>query len=95
PLYLFGIPDMQEERTKYAIAIPHLGSLILTHSMDGTVKGLKDFAPEDRPNSTIVFWSFRIMVGLGMLMVLLALAGLWLRRSDRLYENKWFQRFAL
>jgi cytochrome d ubiquinol oxidase subunit I len=55
PLYLFGIPDMQEERTKYAIAIPNLGSLILTHSMDGTVKGLKDFAPEDRPNSTVVF----------------------------------------
>lgn len=95
PLYLFGIPDMQEERTKYAIAIPNLGSLILTHTKDGTVKGLKDFAAEDRPNSTVVFWSFRIMVGLGMLMLLLALFGLWLRKGNRLYENKWFQRFAL
>ncbi|EPF90597.1 cytochrome ubiquinol oxidase subunit I [Acinetobacter gyllenbergii] len=95
PLYLFGIPDMQEERTKYAIAIPNLGSLILTHSMDGTVKGLKDFAPEDRPNSTIVFWSFRIMVGLGMLMLLLAAMGLWLRKTGKFYENKWFHRFAL
>ncbi|MGR0305151.1 cytochrome ubiquinol oxidase subunit I [Acinetobacter beijerinckii] len=95
PLYLFGIPDMQEERTKYAIAIPNLGSLILTHSMEGTVKGLKDFAPEDRPNSTIVFWSFRIMVGLGMLMLLLAAMGLWLRKTGKFYENKWFHRFAL
>lgn len=95
PLYLFGIPDMQEERTKYAIAIPNLGSLILTHSMDGTVKGLKDFAPEDRPNSTIVFWSFRIMVGLGMVMLLLAAMGLWLRKTGKFYENKWFHRFAL
>lgn len=95
PLYLFGIPDMQEERTKYAIAIPHLGSLILTHSMNGAVKGLKDFAPEDRPNSTIVFWSFRIMVGLGMLMLFLAVTALWLRKKGSLYESKWFHRFAI
>ncbi len=95
PLYLFGIPDMQEERTNYAISIPNLGSLILTHSKDGSVKGLKDFAPEDRPNSTVVFWSFRIMVGLGMLMLLLALTGLWLRKTGKLYESKWFHRFAL
>ncbi|MCU4336428.1 cytochrome ubiquinol oxidase subunit I [Acinetobacter dispersus] len=95
PLYLFGVPDMQEERTKYAVAIPNLGSLILTHSMDGTVKGLKDFAPEDRPNSTIVFWSFRVMVGLGMLMLLLAFTGAWLRKTGKLFESKWFHRFAL
>ncbi|ONN58794.1 cytochrome D ubiquinol oxidase subunit I [Acinetobacter genomosp. 33YU] len=95
PLYLFGIPDMQEERTKYAISIPNLGSLILTHSKNGSVKGLKDFAPQDRPNSTVVFWSFRIMVGLGMLMLLLALTGLWLRKTGKLYESKWFHRFAL
>ena len=83
PLYLFGIPDMQAEETKYAIGIPKLGSLILTHSMDGKVTGLKEFAPEDRPNSLVVFWSFRIMVGLGMLMLLLALWGLWSRTRGR------------
>lgn len=94
-LLLFGIPDMQAEETRYAIGIPHLGSLILTHSMNGEVKGLKDFAPEDRPNATIVFWSFRMMVGLGLLMVLLGLLGLLLRKGDRLYENKWFLRFAV
>ena len=95
PLYLFGIPDMQAEETKYAIGIPNVGSLILTHSMQGKVQGLKEFAPEDRPNSTIVFWSFRIMVGLGVLMLLLALIGLWLRKTGRFYESPWFHRFAL
>lgn len=94
-LLLFGIPDMQAEETKYKIGIPNLGSLILTHSMDGEVKGLKDFAPEDRPNATVVFWSFRIMVGLGLLMILMGVLSLYLRKTKRLYESKWFQRFAL
>ncbi len=95
PLYLFGIPDMQAEETKYAVGIPNLGSLIMTHSLDGTVTGLKDFPAEDRPNSLVVFWSFRIMVGLGVLMLLLALSALVLRRNQKLYENKWLHRFAL
>lgn len=94
-LLLFGIPDMQAEETKYKIGIPNVGSLILTHSMDGEVKGLKDFAPEDRPNATIIFWSFRIMVGLGLLMILLGVVSLYLRKTKRLYESTWFHRFAL
>ena len=65
PLVLFGWPDMASETTRYAVEIPHLGSLILTHDWKGRIPGLTEFAPEDRPNSTIVFWSFRIMVGLG------------------------------
>ena len=95
PLYLFGIPDMEAEETKYAVGIPNLGSLIMTHSMDGKVTGLKDFPAEDRPNALVVFWSFRIMAGLGGLMILLALAALVLRKNDKLYENKWLHRFAL
>ena len=94
PLYLFGIPDMEAEETKYAIGIPNLGSLIMTHTMDGEVKGLKEFAKEDRPNSLVVFWSFRIMVGLGMLMIALAFFALVLRKGGKLYENKWLHRFA-
>ena len=94
PLYLFGIPDMDAEETKYAVGIPNLGSLIMTHSMNGEVKGLKEFAPEDRPNSTVVFWSFRIMVGMGMLMILLAFMALFLRKGGKLYENKLLHRFA-
>jgi cytochrome bd ubiquinol oxidase subunit I len=94
-LNLVGWPDMREERTKYAISIPHLGSLILTHTWNGEIRGLKAFAPEDRPNSTIVFWSFRIMVGMGLLMLLLGVLGLVLRWRNRLYDTRWFQRFAL
>ena len=60
--------------------VPHLGSLILTHSWDGEIRGLKEFAPEDRPNSTVVFWSFRIMVGLGFAMIGLAALAWFLRR---------------
>ena len=71
PLTLFGWPDMAHEKTLYAVDVPHLGSLILTHSWDGQFPGLKEFPPGDRPNSTIVFWTFRVMVGLGMLMILL------------------------
>lgn len=94
-LTLFGLPDMQAEETKYAVRVPHLGSLILTHTWDGKIRGLKEFPRADRPNSTIVFWSFRIMVGLGMLMLLAALLGLLLRRGGRLYESRLFQRFVL
>ncbi|WP_144157449.1 cytochrome ubiquinol oxidase subunit I [Paraburkholderia sp. BCC1885] len=91
-LNLIGFPDMQAEVTRYAIQIPHLGSLILTHSWDGEIRGLKEFPAEDRPNSSLIFWTFRIMAGLGMLMILLALIGLILRRGGRLYENRLFQR---
>ncbi|WP_269933133.1 cytochrome ubiquinol oxidase subunit I [Aminobacter sp. HY435] len=94
PLILFGWPDMSAEKTLYKIEVPHLGSLILTHRWDGQIPGLKEFAPQDRPNSTVVFWSFRIMVGLGMLMLLLGVLALWLRWRDRLYDSKHFLRFA-
>ena len=94
PLLLFAIPNMDKEENLYEIGIPHLGSLILTHSLEGKVTGLKDFAPEDRPNATIVFWSFRVMVGLGMLMVLLSLVALWLRKTGKLYGASWFHKFA-
>lgn len=95
PLTLFGLPDMTSETTRYALEIPRLGSLILTHSLDGQIPGLKEFAPQDRPNAAIVFWTFRVMVGLGFLMLGLGLWSLWLRRGDRLYDTRPFLRFAL
>ena len=95
PLILFGLPDMAAEETKYALEIPKLGSLILTHSWDGYVQGLKDWAPADRPNAPLVFWSFRIMVGLGVLMALMGVASLLLRWRGRLYETGWFHRWAV
>ena len=95
PLILFGWPDMQAETTRWKIEVPRAGSLLLTHTWDGTIPALKDFAPQDRPNSTVVFWCFRIMVGLGFLMIALALFGLWLRRGRRLYQSRPFLRFTL
>jgi cytochrome bd ubiquinol oxidase subunit I len=94
-LNLIGWPDMRAERTKYTVAVPHLGSLVLTHTWRGEIRGLKGFAPEDRPNATIVFWSFRIMVGMGLLMLLLGVLGLVLRLRNKLYDTRWFQRFAM
>jgi cytochrome d ubiquinol oxidase subunit I len=95
PLILFGLPDMQAEQTRYALEVPRLGSLLLTHRWDGEFAGLKDFAPQDRPNAAVVFWTFRLMVGLGLLMISLALSGLWLRRRGRLFQSRAFLRFAL
>ncbi|MEM5403039.1 MULTISPECIES: cytochrome ubiquinol oxidase subunit I [Paraburkholderia] len=94
-LNLFGIPDMQAETTHYAVSVPHLGSLILTHSWDGEIKGLKSFPADERPNSPLLFWSFRVMVGLGILMIVLGVTGWVLRRRGTLYESRGFQRFVL
>src|SRR5690606_4341238 len=88
PLILVGWPDMEREETRFALAIPYLGSLILTHSLDQQIPALKDFAPEDRPNSTIVFWTFRVMVGLGLLMIATGLWSLWLRWRGRLHQSR-------
>jgi cytochrome d ubiquinol oxidase subunit I len=95
PLILFGIPDMQEERTKFAVEVPRLGSLILTHTWDGQIKGMKEFPRDDRPNSLILFFSFRIMVGLGLAMIALGLWSWWLRRGLKLYANRHFLRLAV
>lgn len=95
PLLLFGIPDMEAEQTRYAVGIPHLGSVILTHSWNGQIPGLKEFAPEDRPNSLIVFWSFRLMVGLGLLMIALGVWSLLLRRRARIFSSTRFLRAAV
>ena len=95
PLILFGWPDMQREETRFAVEIPVLGSLILKHSLTEPIPALKDFPPEDRPNATIVFWTFRIMVGLSLLMIFTGLWSLWLRWRDRLYQSRAFLRLVL
>lgn len=95
PLILFGWPDMDAETTRYKIEIPNLSSLILTHEWQGQYPGLKEFAREDRPNATIVFWTFRVMVGLGMLMLVLALWSAWSHWRRRAYESRALLRFSL
>ena len=95
PLTLFAIPDAANETNHFAIDVPYLGSLILTHSLDGEVKGLKEWAPQDRPPVAIPFFAFRIMVGIGLLMLALVAASWWLRYRDMLFDNPWFLRACL
>jgi len=95
PLTLVGWPDQDRETTRLGVELPHLGSLILTHSWDGQFRGLKDFPREDRPNVAIVFWSFRVMVGLCLLMIALGLWAAWLRWRGSLYRTRSLLRVAL
>jgi cytochrome d ubiquinol oxidase subunit I len=83
---------MRTETTDFEISIPHLGALILTHTWDGSIKGLSDFPPEDRPYAPVVFFAFRIMVGLGLLMAAAGIAGLVQRFRGRLYDTRWLLR---
>lgn len=89
-LVLFAIPDEKAEKNHFEIAIPNGASLILTHTLDGKFKGLKDFAREDRPPVWPVFFAFRVMVGIGMLMIAIGLVGAVLWFSGRLFSTRWF-----
>jgi cytochrome d ubiquinol oxidase subunit I len=92
---LFGWPDQEEETTKYAIEIPKMSSLILTHSFNGEVKGLKEWPAEDRPPAAAVFWAFRLMVGLGMLMIATGVIAIVLYFRKRLFDTRWFQYWCM
>ncbi len=87
PLILFGLPNDETEQVDYAVELPHVASLILTHDWNGEVKGLKDWPKDERPPTAVVFWAFRIMVGLGLLMAALGLWSLALRVRGRLYDS--------
>jgi cytochrome d ubiquinol oxidase subunit I len=95
PLILFGWPNMRTEHTDYALELPHLGSLILTHAWNGEIKGLKEWKAQDRPYAPVVFWAFRIMVGLGFLMAATGIAGAVLRCRGRLYSTPWLLRLMV
>jgi len=94
PLVVFALPDMDGETNRYQVAIPRVGSWILTHTWGGQIRGLKDFPKDDRPNAAIIFFTFRVMVGLGMAMIALAVLGLWLRHRQALYGAQWFLRLT-
>ncbi len=95
PLILFGWPDDAAEKTRFALEVPNLASIILTHDPEGRVLGLKEWPITERPPATLIFWTFRIMVGIGLLMIAVGLWSLWLRWRGGLYENKWLQRLVL
>jgi len=94
-LRLFGWPDASAEETRHTLEIPKLASLILTHDFDGEVKGLKTWPREERPPVAPIFWSFRIMVGMGILMILTGVAALVLHLRKRLFDTVWFQRWCM
>ena len=89
PLYLFGWPDQKAEETKYGITIPGGASWVLTGDVNGEIPNLKSFAPEDRPPVAWVFWSFRVMVGLGMLMILIGAVSAVQYFRGKLFESRW------
>jgi cytochrome d ubiquinol oxidase subunit I len=94
PLTLFGIPDDATGTMRYAVDIPALGSLLLTHSMDGTIQGLNSFPADQRPPVGPPFFGFRIMVGIAVIMLFVAVTGQMLRRGGRLYRSAWFLRLC-
>jgi cytochrome d ubiquinol oxidase subunit I len=78
PFHIVAWPDRAAEGNRWELSVPALGSWITAGRTDAEIKGLKSFAPEDRPPVFIVFWAFRVMVGLGTAMIALGAWGAWL-----------------
>jgi cytochrome d ubiquinol oxidase subunit I len=95
PLILFGIPNEAEGRIDYKVQIPNLGAFILTHDWNGVVRGLNEWPKEERPPVAIVFWSFRVMVAIGFLMLGLGIWSLWARWRGRIHDAPWLHRAAI
>jgi cytochrome d ubiquinol oxidase subunit I len=95
PLILFGLPDQAAARVDYAIEVPKLSSLILKHDPDAPLAGLDTVPRENWPPVPVVFWSFRIMVGIGFLMLGLGLLSLIMRYRGRLYDSRPLHVFAV
>ncbi|HET9835095.1 MAG TPA: cytochrome ubiquinol oxidase subunit I [Rhodanobacteraceae bacterium] len=92
PFVVFAVPDEDAQKNDYAWQIPHLGSLILTHSWSGEVKGLRDFPRADQPPVAIPFFAFRIMVAIGVLMLLISWYGLWKWKRGTAFTSRWYLR---
>ena len=95
PLILVGIPNSKEQRVDYAIEIPKLSSLILKHDLNAPLAGLDTVPRENQPPVGIVFWAFRIMVGLGFAMLGLGMWSLFARWRKGLYEWTWLHKAAV
>ena len=95
PLILFGIPDSAHKRIDYAISIPKASSLILKHDLDAPMKGLDSIADADKPPVGVVFWAFRVMVGIGFAMLGLGVWSLVARARRKLHASAWLHRAAL
>ena len=89
-LVLFAWPDEKAEKNHFEIAIPNIASLIITHDVNGLFKGLKDFKAEERPPVKPVFFAFRVMVGIGMLMIAIGVVGAFLWWRKQVFETNWY-----
>jgi cytochrome bd ubiquinol oxidase subunit I len=94
PLTLFGIPDDSTAVMRHAVEIPDIGSLILTHSWNGEIKGLKEWPADQRPPVSPPFFAFRIMVGIAFIMLFVVIAGQVMRVGGRVYRSGWFLRLC-
>jgi len=95
PLVLFALPDTKTETNRYEISIPYLASLINTHQLEGELVGLKSVPAAERPIVNSVFFNFRIMVGIGFLLMGVAMYATILRWRKRLYDQKWFLQLCV
>jgi cytochrome d ubiquinol oxidase subunit I len=92
PYYWVIVPDQANQRNRFALGVPYLGSIWLTHSLDGRVGGLKNTPPDQQPQMGMVFYGLRVMYGIAIIMFGLAVASLWLRWQGRLFSTRWFLR---
>jgi cytochrome bd ubiquinol oxidase subunit I len=95
PMTVIAWPDMKAARNDFALEVPHLASLYLTHSWNGTVQGLKAVPSSSWPEVPVVFFAFRIMAGVGMILLATAVTGAVLRYRRRLFDTQWFQLISM
>ena len=94
PFVVFAWPDQDDQTNRLSIEIPYAASLILKHDPHGVVQGLDQVPPADQPNVPLVFFSFRIMLAMGGLMLAVGVIGLWLRWRGGVYDRRWFLRLC-
>jgi cytochrome bd ubiquinol oxidase subunit I len=92
PYYWIIVPDQKDQRNRFALGTPYLGSIWLTHSLDGRVAGLENTPRDRQPEMGLVFYGFRLMYGLAIIMFGLSVASLWRRWLNRLFSARWFLR---
>jgi cytochrome d ubiquinol oxidase subunit I len=94
PLLLFAWPDERAEANRFEVGIPALGSVIIAHDADGVIKGLKEWKPEDRPPVALPFFSFRLMVGIGLVLLALVVCSWWIWWRGELASSRWFLKLC-